>query len=237
MEALLLLADAIDDLAQKSSETEQPVDPWAGWTTPTVAAALDGEDPHDEVPADGDWLTASERERIQTELAARENALKGNEDPMESKVLRAEIYLLRDRLVQPPDHPDLEQRRAMQEVNKGGNVMIELPVPTEEEREAREHFLDEGLFTAMTDHYGEENASLFSDSYVKAGPLLLYYTDRDFVNGLPVGLKRIMIEDVEQYSPAEAHEMGRDILKDKDPGTERLDILREANVNQTDGNL
>lgn len=217
MEALLLLADAVDALAQQESEP----DPWAGWGKATTEAA----------PAPVD------KSGVEAELVELEAQLHGCEDVAESKVLRAKIDLKRDELVEhaPPAEQALEQRRTVS-VDNGGEIVVEVPEPTPEQEVARGKFLADSLFSAMVDQYGEEAADTYATSYLKAGPLLLYYTDRDFVNGLPDPMKFKMVEDVEQFSPNEAAEMGRDILKDLSPGSERKDILLESNLRAT-GNV
>lgn len=56
------------------------------------------------------------------------------------------------------------------------------------------------------------------DVYEKGGPLWLYTGNREFVMSLPYEMRRMMVQDVEQDNVTTAHEMGRDLLKDPDPG-------------------
>lgn len=212
MEALILLAEAVDELAERP--VDPVADPWAGW----------GKQPTDTGPAPTTSVNYAE---VEAEIADLAEQLHNNDDPEDSKVLRAKIALAKDKLVEPPKVVDLEQQRTIQ-VSNGGDVTVEVPVPDEETVKRRGTFLDASLYEAMREQYGEEGADQFSTSYMKAGPLLLYYTDRDFVNGLPDRMKFAMVEDVEHFSPNEAAEMARDILKDLTPGAERKDILVEA---------
>lgn len=58
-------------------------------------------------------------------------------------------------------------------------------------------------------------------AYVVGGPLWLHAYDRDFVRALPEATRRQMVRDVESYSPASAHDLSRDILRDTDPTSAR----------------
>lgn len=56
------------------------------------------------------------------------------------------------------------------------------------------------------------------EAYVKGGPVWLYDYDRDFVVGLPFGIKQMIVGDLNEDDPQAALEMGRDILKDGSAG-------------------
>jgi hypothetical protein len=220
MDALLAIADAVDELAERP--VDPIADPWAGWGKGEATQATP---------------STVDKSGVEAEIAELESRLHGCEDPEESKVLRAQIDLKKDDLIDrpPPAEQALEQRRTVS-VDNGGELVIEVPEATEAEKEVRKEFLANALFPAMEDHYGNEAAALYAESYIKGGPLLLYYTDRDFVNALPDQMKHVMVGDVEHFSPNEAAEMARDILKDLSPGTERKDIMLEANL-RAEGNL
>lgn len=53
----------------------------------------------------------------------------------------------------------------------------------------------------------------FVEAYIKGGPRWLYYTDRDAVMTMPIGVRQALVADVLVDSPSEAAEIGADILK------------------------
>lgn len=200
-EALLFLADRVEQLEDRIAELEDgPAESdWSTWG---------------DVPPQEEW---SPDPAVEKELAEAREALKGNEDPEESKALRATIFLLEDELRPPQeDGVDLDQNRTTQITDESGAVLIEVPTVDEETEEIREKFARDVL--CLTDAYGDEPGEAYIRAYRKGGPLVIYYTDRDFVMGLSDDVKQAMVKDVLELSPQEAHEMGRDILKDLDPG-------------------
>lgn len=64
------------------------------------------------------------------------------------------------------------------------------------------------------------------EAYVKGGPLWLHAYDRDFVMQLPEETRRTMVRDVELTTPNDAHDLGRDILKDTDPHSNKAVALQ-----------
>lgn len=68
------------------------------------------------------------------------------------------------------------------------------------------------------------------ETYGRKGPAWLYAYDRDMVMQLPVGIKRVLIEDLEQDDPQAAQEMSRDILKSTGSGMAGGVMLGEGNV-------
>lgn len=101
----------------------------------------------------------------------------------------------------------VDGERARLETDADGNVVVDLPPVTEEKRQERREFAE---------RIGLEGELV--EAYAKAGPLWLYYGNRQHVMGLPEEWRREMVVDVMEQSPAEAQEMGRDVLKDASPG-------------------
>jgi hypothetical protein len=83
---------------------------------------------------------------------------------------------------------------------------VDLPPVSDEQREARRRL---AFQIGLENDFGVEGI----DTYVKGGPLWLYYGNRDYVLGLSKDVQTAMVEDVMQTSPAEAVEMGRDLFK------------------------
>jgi len=199
-DALTWLAGYCEQLESRIQDLERAnVSGWDEWS---------GETP----PLTADGLDDAERQAVEDEIADLRQELSGCEDSQESEVIRAKIELAEDKLMPPHEEPDLDQARTTPIVDEKGNVVNEVPVVTPEKEAQRWEFAEKVL--KLEEIYGPEKGKEYIDSYSKAGPLLLYYTDRDFVLGLSDEVKRAMIADVLEQSPREAHEMSRDILKD-----------------------
>lgn len=192
-EALLVLADAIDNLNKEPS-----FDSWDGWNDPETHKQVNAQFAEASVKPKAAF---AEYARIKEELAE-------TSDPEESQALQAKLNLLKDELKPPAHYADEEQQASKLVTDENGNVVVELPPPTEEHMELRREFAEKRL--KLQDEFGPE----ILESYVKGGPLVIYYTDRDFVMRLPDEFKRVMVDDVQNFSPREAKEMARDILKD-----------------------
>jgi hypothetical protein len=67
-------------------------------------------------------------------------------------------------------------------------------------------------------------------AYGIGGPMWLYLPQRETIMGLPEHVRQMMVEDVERDSPAQAQELGRDILKSFEPNTQ--DVTVESFANQ-----
>jgi hypothetical protein len=209
-DALFYLAGMVEDLQARVQHLEQQqVEGWDQWSDETPPLS-DGWEPN---PEDEAKLT-----RLREELA-------GNADADESKVLRAEIELTEDRLKPPVEMHDNAEQITEQHTDTEGNVVVELPPPTPEQIDSRSLLLPQ---LGLADQYGKEEAARYEAAFVKGGPLLFYYTDRDFINSLPPDVKQALVEDVLISSPKEAHDMGRDVLKDLDPGTPEQAIERQV---------
>lgn len=57
-----------------------------------------------------------------------------------------------------------------------------------------------------------------ANAFVLAGPMYLYLGNRDYVMGLPHNIKVEFVQEIEKMSNRDAAEVGRDLLKDQNPG-------------------
>lgn len=209
-EALVILARGLDSLAALIEGQPQPPapDPWGTW----------------------DSQPAPDTGELEARIAEL-NERAGTEDGEQRQATEAEIRLLRDQLRPVTAAPtrDDGKRASIEVVGADGTTQVDLPVVSEEKQERRRAFAKDEL--VLDTHF--PNLGLV-DAYAKGGPLLLYYSDRDFVMGLPAEWKAAMVRDVSEESPREALEMGRDILKDASPGTDysitagAIDAIRDT---------
>lgn len=189
-DALLVIADYVDELRNQAKTS----DPWDEWADP--AADLSSE------------------QNANDEIAELEAELHGNEDPEQSKVLRARIELAKDALV-PDDERSMHDNtgeRTEQIVAENGDVVVEVPKADELTKLDR-------LALSKQLNLEEEFTPEVAHGFLLAGPLYLYYSVRDYIMQQPVDVKQKMIIDVEKSSPAEAHEFARDIMKVSEPGS------------------
>lgn len=93
-----------------------------------------------------------------------------------------------------------------------GETEIALPVVDGGTQAARREFAVDVL--KIRDQYPHNPE--FVEAYGKGGPLLFYYTDRDWVMSLPITARVAMVEDVMATNPETAKKMGADILKRAD---------------------
>lgn len=195
-DALLLVAKEFDRIEKLVGDV--PKDEWDSWgdTTPSPSA---------------EWTPDPEDIRAVGEI---ESSLHGCEDAEESKALRAQLELAKDKLKPPIEMLDNTGAHSNIVADSDGDAMVDLPPVSPEKEATRRQFAAQQL--KLVEYYGEEEGAAYVDSYVKAGPLLLYYSDRDFILSLGDDIKRALVADVEEQSPKEAQEMARDILKDMD---------------------
>lgn len=86
---------------------------------------------------------------------------------------------------------------------------IVIPGPSDAKMERRIDF--EGKYLKLHEYLeGDED---WTEAYAKGGPRWLYYGNRDLVMSYPEWTRQQMIMDIEEDSPEEAHEIGRDLLK------------------------
>jgi hypothetical protein len=90
-----------------------------------------------------------------------------------------------------------------------GTTDIVIKGPSPEKMQARRAFATHVL--KLNEYLGDEQN--WADVYAKGGPLWLYLGNRELVMSYPQEIKKALIEDVEEDSPQDAHEMGRDLLK------------------------
>lgn len=135
-----------------------------------------------------------------------------SDDDDDPRVAEARRRLAADQGKEPTPELGLEKKNApILEKNPDGSVTVNLPTEISDEQKAyREKFVSE----VLSNDYDE----VICNSYLKGGPLVLYYTDRDYVMGLSDEWKRAIVRDVTQSSPKEGYDVGRDLLKDMSPG-------------------
>lgn len=101
------------------------------------------------------------------------------------------------------------------EQDSDGNTTINFNEVDEETEMERRRFAIETL--DFPNNYPADWKA-YVDGYAKGGPMYLYLSDRDFVMGLPIGVKNMMLTDVNKFNPEQARQMAADILKDASPG-------------------
>lgn len=166
-----------------------------------------------------EWPTDESQQKKDAAKAATvedlESKLENTTDPYERSSIEAALRLANDenRAMEPENTVGRTERV----VAPNGDVIVDLPVASDEVRASR-------LKLAEKIGLGET----WVDSFVTGGPLVLYYSDRDFVMGLPDDIRQRFVADVEQFNAHEAQEMARDILKNAEPDGTRT-IFEEAN--------
>lgn len=210
-DALRIIALWMDSAEARLRDYEVPRgDAWATWTD--NASGPDSVDEWSADPAD------------EAELARLEDALHGNADAEESRVLRAKIELTRDKLQPPTELHDNSGSATETHYDDAGAAIVDLPKPTPEQIDFRGELVGR---LGLQDQYGITVGEQAEDSFIRGGPLLLYLSDREFVNGMADDIKRLLVSDVEVSSPREAHEMARDILKSNTDDANDLDAVRD----------
>jgi hypothetical protein len=131
--------------------------------------------------------------------------------------IAAALDRIEDALTQAPAEPDpwggwqpeAVRGELRTQVNvEDGVAEVTLPPVSEAKQNRRVEFARQNL------HLGDLGDVVVMElAYAKGGPMWLYLGNRQHVMELPPSVKRAMIEDVEEDSPADAHEMARDILK------------------------
>lgn len=87
---------------------------------------------------------------------------------------------------------------------------VEIPPPSPERMAQRRLLESQQLHLA--DSLG--TAEDWNEVYAKGGPAWLYHGNRELVMTLPMSTRQALVEDLAEDSPQQAHEMGRDILKE-----------------------
>lgn len=90
------------------------------------------------------------------------------------------------------------------------STVVELPVPTEEDKEYRRIFARDSL--QLEENFKQEG---LVEAYAKGGPMWLYLSSsegRDFILKLPREVRAAMIADIERFSPSDAYDFARDVM-------------------------
>jgi hypothetical protein len=106
--------------------------------------------------------------------------------------------------------PVTVRRRAMEIEQTGEDTAeVRLRAPSEEKKQQRRLFEQQTLKLKEALGDGED----WTEAYAAGGPLWLYIGNRDLVMSYPEPARAAMVQDVLEDSPADAAEMGRDVLK------------------------
>jgi hypothetical protein len=209
-EGMLALAEGIDAVLAKLDREVNDTSGWGAWGAQTTAATP--------TPQPGAFVTEFEREMKATSKNLEREATRRNlaetTDPDERRALEAKLRLLEDE-GQPVVAPVPEGRRVITTADDR-EITVDIPPASPERQESRRSW------AVGVDLGGQIKPELPNDeaaeAFAKGGPMWLYLYDRDAVMGMPLQWRRDFVRDVEQDSPAQAQELGRDILKSEDPG-------------------
>lgn len=200
--AMLVLARALDRIEAKldAPPSVHHVDPWTipiNWVSPEEAAAKYGTPAVD---------TTELRARIQQET-----------DPDERRALEAQLRLAEDNgEAVRTELPDSGIRPEIT-VTEGG-VTLDVPPVGKERQDRRRRIATDIDISGYLSTNGALTKEEAADAYARGGPMWLYTYDRDAVLQMPLSWRKEMVQDIDEDNPALAHELGRDILKDRGPG-------------------
>lgn len=181
-----------------------------------IADALDNQTPAEDPW--GTWGTETHVPANEDRVAAISEELKTC-DGEDRQALLAELRILTDKGEAVESGDLAEAKRTKVETDEDGKTIIDIPPPNEDQLNMRKQFVAEMMEP-------DPGRAPFSEAFIKGGPLLLYYSDRDYVMQLPPNWRKLFVEDVILSSPMEAHEMGRDILKEDDENDPTLTLQR-----------
>ncbi len=198
--AMCVLGEAIDKLLGQVPEvTTEPG--WDAWQA----------QPPNALPSSQPAPSTAEADSVRARLATESDA-------DERRALEARLRLLADDAVVP--NPTVPEGRRTITTGDDKQIVVDIPAPDRARMQARASMALAGKFgEQLTPPLSNDEAA---DAYARGGPMWLYMYDRDAVMGMPEDWRRAMVNDVLVDSPAQAHELGRDILKDTTPG-ERSD--------------
>jgi len=211
-EALLALALTLDRIEAKVDNIlahhVQPADPWHTWTRPQQPTSW-AEQPDRVIQA---VLTAETHTPVESlaRIEAIEALLATGPTAEDERALQAELRLLKE------DGVILrEDERAVRTEEANDVVTTVLPSPSIQQR------LDWRAWANGCElwEFLVENKlppEQFLDAYAEGGPLWLHAYDRKAVMAMPLEMRRTLVADVLAYAPAEARELGRDILKSEE---------------------
>lgn len=193
---MLVIAQALDDLL--GAPTPAPSDPWGTWT-PVEAATV--------TPRPDDEAIASVKAALLTA------------DGEEARALEAKLRLLTDEgAAVGASVPEGKRSRTTEH---DGALTVEIPPATPERRRTRRAF---ALTIKLWDYLPRLTHTEALDAFEAGGPLWLYAYDRDAIVAMPDDCKRALVEDINVDSPAQAQEVGRDLLRSAGPGTPDLTL-------------
>lgn len=202
-EALLAIAEALDELLEQRSEFP------SAWSMPWSIETKSEEPKVKE--ADEYRLTPTLTPDKAQQIADLAAAIAAAPNEQERAALQAELKLLLDTGGAP--EPVDEGRRAQLTVEEDSTT-VDLPAVSPAKFVQRLKFAKDTLRLNEMLPEGED----WESAYAKGGPLWLYYGNRDYVMGLSIDVRREMVRDVLEESPTEAAEMSRDVLKATDGG-------------------
>lgn len=219
--ALLILARAVDELRAQPAK-----DPWVLPDVEDAKVRAHGQTLQEDAALEREWDESAAR------AAYNERIAELGDEPTDAEAAQAwhaARQLAKDLLRAPT--PDVGFcSSAVRTTNLGADRFeITLPATSRVVQDQRRVLADEiGLnadgWPTRPELAIEPEAALAA--YVKGGPLWLHAYDRDFVMQLPEEMRRTMVRDVELTAPNDAHDLGRDILKDTDPHSNKAVALQ-----------
>lgn len=195
---------------------QQPADPWATqWATQWESHP----DNYHGIPIEVDPNVPPGEVRVRIDngvaIASVQHELDTATDPEDILALTARLRLLQDdgqpHSTRKPDG----QRAAIQVDGKKGRV--ELPeVPPAVKKTRYAWAMKNKLHEFLTGSPLEKDPSAAAEAYSIGGPMWLYLGNRNAIMQMPAKWRVEMVRDVQEISPADAHELARDILKQED---------------------
>lgn len=210
-DALIILGRALDRIEEKLdtqaleadlTATMGQADPWNEWT-PTREEILDAQ-AMDLEPSEMHGIRPVDRaQRIQF----LEGQLATATDPEDVRALEAKLRLAKD------DGKALDlsvSAGARADITSDGTTgEVVVPPVSEERKDARAMW----AYGIKLWEYIPMEATAACEAFAKGGPMWLYLANRDAVMQMPYDARQWLVADIELDSPAEAQEVGRDILK------------------------
>lgn len=201
-EALLILARAIDALGTAPAAS----DPWHIPTDEPTPEAIAEE---------AAWDESAARAEYNRQLKLLGDPPNDAEDLASWTARRS---LLADLLKAPTPNVGVADSHVVTVPLGRDKFEVRVPEASAQVRTIRHQFagaigLDQPNWWTDADNAIETKDAI--NAYVKGGPLWLHAYDRKFVMQLPVSARQHMVQDVESFSPDDAHNLARDILKDE----------------------
>ncbi len=203
-DAMVMLAEGIDELLFKLPCKEQAWGDWQAQTTEALPAPHAWDDPRLHVQAHEDYIA---------QITSLQTRLLEATDPDEIRALEAKLRLLEEDGATPEQVIPDGKRLIVTSNDK--EIVVDIPAPDGPRMQARAALAtDWKIGPMLTPALTIEEAA---DAYAKGGPMWLYLYDRDAVMSMPADWRREFVADVMKDSPAQAQELARDILKDTNP--------------------